>query len=117
MKIINSADVPTQPVTEEGAHAATVRWLLAQPEGAPTFAMRLFELQPGGCTPLHQHAWEHEIFVLEGSLELVSPTGPLPLSPGDAVLVLPDEQHQFRNTGRDAARMLCLIPLPGKCQG
>lgn len=34
--------------------------------GAENFAMRLFEIQPRGYSPLHQHDWEHEVFILEG---------------------------------------------------
>ena len=29
--------------------------------------MRQFELAPGGHTPRHTHAHEHEVFVLEGA--------------------------------------------------
>ena len=112
MKVVHSADVSPQPVTEEGARGATVRWLLSRPEGAPNFAMRLFELAPAGCTPLHDHSWEHEVFLLEGRAELVQPSGPTQLAAGDAVLVLPGERHQFRNTADRPARFLCLIPLP-----
>jgi len=112
MKVIHSSEVPAQPVEEEGARNTTVRWLLSRPQGAPTFAMRLFELGPGGATPLHEHPWEHEVFILEGRAEVVQGSGPTPVSRGDAILVLPGERHQFRNTGDTPARMLCMIPLP-----
>jgi len=112
MRVVNASLVEAEPVTETGASGASVRWLLGRPEGAPAFAMRLFELAPGGRTPLHEHAWEHEVFVLEGPAEVVTDCGPQPLAAGDAVLVLPGEQHQFRNAGSGAARFLCMIPLP-----
>jgi quercetin dioxygenase-like cupin family protein len=112
MRVIHSGEVAAQPVQEEGAKGATVRWLISRPEGAPNFAMRLFELQPGGSTPLHSHAWEHEVFVLAGSAEIWFEKGPVRASSGDAVLVIPDEQHQFRNTGQSVARFLCMVPLP-----
>jgi quercetin dioxygenase-like cupin family protein len=111
MRVIHSGEVPAQPVQEEGAKGATVRWLISRPEGAPNFAMRLFELQPGGSTPLHSHAWEHEVFIIEGSAEISSEKGPARVSARDAVLVLPDEKHQFRNTGQSVARLLCMVPL------
>jgi len=44
-----------------------IRWLITKEMGAPNFAMRLFEISPRGFSPLHTHAWEHEIFVLEGN--------------------------------------------------
>jgi len=111
MRIVHSWDVAAQPVQEEGAKGATVRWLISRPEGAPSFAMRLFELQPDGSTPLHSHAWEHEVFILEGEAEVVCDAGPTRVAAGDAVLVLPDERHQFRNVGGSVARFLCMIPL------
>ena len=43
-----------------------VRWLITKEMGAPNFVMRLFEMEPNGYSPLHAHAWEHEVFVLEG---------------------------------------------------
>lgn len=112
MKVIPSRDVPAQPVEDDAARNTTVRWLISRPEGAPNFAMRLFELGPGGSTPLHDHPWEHEVYVIEGEAEIVSEAGPLPVVSGDAVLVLPGERHQFRNTGESSARFLCMIPLP-----
>ena len=112
MKIVHAYALPAQPVAEEGASGVTVRWLLAKSEGAPNFAMRLFEVQPGGSTPLHTHLWEHEVFELDGPAEVVTEEGPRTLAAGDAVLVLPEERHQFRNTGAGVVRFLCMIPMP-----
>ena len=39
-------------------------------DGAPTFCMRVFDLEPGGSTPWHTHNWEHEVYILEGTLVL-----------------------------------------------
>jgi len=111
MKLVHADEVSPQVVVEEGAQAVTVRWLLARPEGAPNFAMRLFDVAPGGCTPRHQHDWEHEVFVLTGSGEVVTEHEPVRFRPGDAVLVMPNELHQFRNTGEGTAQFICLIPL------
>jgi quercetin dioxygenase-like cupin family protein len=112
MKIVHSSEVQPQPVTESGASNTTIRWLLSRPEGAPNFAMRLFELDPGGSTPLHEHAWEHEVFILEGRAEVVQDTGPTPIAPGDAILLMPGERHQIRSVGDTPVRLLCMIPLP-----
>ena len=111
MKIVHALEVQPQQVTEAGAARATVRWLLSRPEGAPNFAMRLFELEPSGCTPLHHHSWEHEVFLLEGRVAVVTDSGPAELSAWDALLVSPGERHQFRNLGEGPARLLCIIPL------
>ena len=112
MKVINSYDMAGQTVAEEGARDVSIRWLISKPEGAPNFAMRLFELAPGGYTPLHTHAWEHEAFILEGAAEIATADGPIAVKAGDAVYVAPEDLHQFRNTGDGVMKMICMIPLP-----
>jgi len=114
MKVTNTEKVPAQPV-EEGAQATTIRWLISKESGAPHFAMRLFEIAPGGYTPQHHHSWEHEVFILSGRGVVYTSKGGTaisvqPLVPETAVLVEPEEEHQFRNTGDEPLRMLCLIP-------
>lgn len=110
MKVQNTNQVALQPVRMEGASGCQVRWLLGQPEGVPNFAMRQFEVEPGGFTPRHQHPYEHEVFVLEGEGVVYAGDQPHPLRPGDVVYVQPDEIHQFRNTGAGPLKFLCLIP-------
>lgn len=96
------------------AEGVKVRRLLTEEKGAPNFAMRLFEVKPGGQTPFHTHPWEHEVFILEGSGVAVSKDGETPLKPRDVVLVSPDEEHNFRNTGDKPLKFLCLIPHTNK---
>lgn len=110
MKIKQAMNVPAEPV--EGVPGVTIRWLWAAPDGAPTFALRLFELQPGATTPYHTHAWEHEVYILSGQARLRGELQEHSLAPGDTVLVLPNEPHQFVNAGVDELRFLCAIPAP-----
>jgi quercetin dioxygenase-like cupin family protein len=100
----------------EGARDCSVRWLISEGDGAPNFAMREFELAPGGHTPRHRHPYEHEVFVLEGQGLVMEGDEPRPLKAGDVVLVQPDEVHQFRNNGDSLLRMLCLIPNTAAAQ-
>jgi len=110
MKIKRTEDVPLAEVTMEGAAGCKVRWLVGEADQAPNFAMRQFELEPGGHTPRHFHPYEHEIYVLAGEGAIVDGDEVRPLRPGDVVIVSPDDVHQFRNTGRTPFKMLCLIP-------
>ncbi|NOY78767.1 MAG: cupin domain-containing protein [Calditrichaeota bacterium] len=88
------------------------KWvLLSEPDGAPNFRMRLFEVKPAGFTPYHQHDYEHEVFILEGEGEVVGEKGTHPISAGQAVLVLPNEWHQFKNTGQVPLKFICVIPM------
>ena len=110
MKVQAVDQVALQPVQMDGATGCQVRWLVSKTDGAPHFAMRLFEVAPGGHTPRHHHPYEHEIFVLEGEGLVYQGDRPHELKPGTTVLVEADEIHQFRNTGNQALKFLCLIP-------
>jgi quercetin dioxygenase-like cupin family protein len=110
MIIKHARDVPQVPVTMEGAEGCTVRWLVGKSDQAPSFAMRQFEVAPGGYTPRHFHDYEHEVFVLEGEGVVVEGDSQHPLKTGDVVLVIPNEVHQFRNTGSTPLKFLCLVP-------
>ena len=113
MKIAHYADIPADPVGEEGAEGVTVRWVIAKQDGAPNFSMRVFELQPGGYSPHHSHAWEHEVFVLKGSGAVVRDGQDVPVSQGDVLFIPPDETHQLKNTSEtETFEFICLIPNP-----
>jgi quercetin dioxygenase-like cupin family protein len=110
MQLKKLTDVPANEVTMEGAAGCRVRQLVGEKDRAPTFAMREFEVVPGGHTPHHFHDYEHEVYVLAGSGTIVDGDRELPLNAGDVVFVAPNEVHQFRNTGSESLRFLCLIP-------
>lgn len=110
MKVNSYQQVEQQPVEMEGSQGCQVRWLLGERDGTPNFAMRQFEVAPGGHTPRHSHPYEHEVFVLEGEGVVLEGDSPHPLRAGDVVFVKPDEVHQFRNTGANPLKFLCLVP-------
>jgi quercetin dioxygenase-like cupin family protein len=121
MKLQASTEIPLQPVDMEGSSGCQVRWLVDQHDGAPNFAMRQFEVAPGGFTPCHHHPYEHEVYVLAGEGTIQQNDQIHPLKAGDVVLVEPDEVHQFRNTGSTPLTFLCLVPNsagkgPGRVQ-
>ncbi|MBD3398924.1 MAG: cupin domain-containing protein [Candidatus Coatesbacteria bacterium] len=110
MLVHDHRTIEREEVQTAGAVGVGVRWLVTRAMGAPNFAMREFEVAPGGRTPHHSHPWEHEVFVLAGGGEIHGDDGAQPIGPGTVVLVAPDEPHHFANTGAEALRFLCLIP-------
>lgn len=104
-----------EPVVASGAKGARMRMLIGPDEGAGKFHMRHFEVERGGCTPRHQHDYEHEIYVLKGSGTAHSPEGDRPFKAGDVIYVAPGELHQFCNTSDAACEFICLIPAPCEC--
>lgn len=110
MKVQHYEEIDNRDVEMQGAVGCRVRWLVDDKDGAPNFAMRQFEVAPGGHTPKHQHPYEHEVYVLAGQGVVLEGETEHPLRPGQAVYVAPGELHQFRNTGDVPLRFLCMVP-------
>ena len=108
MKIFNYRTVKAKDA-EGGASKVTVRWLITKDMGANNFAMRLFDMEPEGYSPLHTHPWEHEVFILEGEGVVFDGEKATPFKANDVVFIPSEERHQFKNTGKQL-KFLCLIP-------
>jgi quercetin dioxygenase-like cupin family protein len=111
MIVKNYHDVPAEAVQMTGAENVTIRWLLGKDSAAPNFFLRLFEVQPGGHSPYHTHAMEHEIYILEGQGHINAKGARHAINAGTFALVEPDEEHQFENTGDGTLKFLCIIPI------
>lgn len=113
MKIFHYQDIEAKEA-EDGASKLRVRWLITKEMGAANFAMRLFEMEPGGYSPFHCHPWEHEVFILENEGLLVGERTKRKFKAGDVIFIPPNEKHQLRNTGQTTLKFLCLIPYVRK---
>lgn len=109
---------PAQPMTMPGASGVTMRLMVGREDGAPTFAMRLFEVEPGGHTPCHSHNYEHEVLILEGTGQVASGhdgSTIRPVKQGHVVFIPANETHQFRNPGPAVLRFMCMVPTRFDC--
>ncbi len=114
MKVARSVDVEKVEVNMEGASGVAVRWLIGDADGAPNFAMRMFEVQPGGHTPLHTHPHEHEAFIVEGTGTFVCEGQEYPFEAEHAIFAPGGKEHCFKNTSDSVMRFLCIIPAGAK---
>lgn len=110
LRIVHYLDVRREPVTEQNSRSTWVRWLISWEHGAPNFAMRMFEVESNGNTPLHSHNWEHEIFILEGEGRIICGEINHRVKEGYAILIPPNIEHSIVNDGSKTLRLLCLIP-------
>lgn len=110
MQVRHFTQVPPEEVP--GMPGVTVRWVIREDDGAPHFAMRVFEVPAGASTEHHEHWWEHEVFVLSGRGCARSEAGDQPLREGTVVFVPGGEKHQFVNDGDQVLRFICLVPHP-----
>ncbi len=110
MIIRHYQEVKAEPVTDAGAEKASVRWVIAEKDGAKNFFMRVFEIEPGGYTPLHHHPWEHEMFVCAGKGCAVQEGKEVSLNQGSVVFIPSNEEHQIKHTSQESFAFICLIP-------
>lgn len=111
MKLKHYSDVNTQSVTDYGSTGTTIRWLITKEnEGAPRFALRRFEMQPGGQIGIHNHPQEHEIYCLRGQGEVFTNDEKVIMGKDDVLYVPPEEPHGYKNIGDEPFVFLCTIP-------
>jgi len=110
---IKRYDEVAPTVYDSGRSGVTMREMITASDGAPTFAMRIFDLVAGATTPYHHHAWEHEVFIVRGHGVVKSEQGDRPFAAGDTVFIAGNELHCFVAT--DAVQLVCVIPSPNVC--
>lgn len=89
---------------------ASVRWLIGPQEKAPHFAMRYFEVEPGGYTSLDTHAHDHGVLILRGRGSVLLGEEEIEVSFGDVVYVSPHDLHQFKCLSGEPLGFLCVVP-------
>jgi quercetin dioxygenase-like cupin family protein len=109
MDIFQYDEVPAEEV--EGVPGVKIRWVIDDNRGAPNYSMRVFEVEPGASTPMHDHWNEQEMYILAGRGEARTPEGEATeVTPGTVIWVPPYDPHQFVNTGDETLRFICVIP-------
>ena len=106
MKIVSYKNLEAQEV--KGSSKFKIKWL--NTENSNNFAVRHCEIRSGGYSPHHSHAWEHEIFVLEGKGLVLCDNETKSIKTGDSISIHTDESHQIKNPNKKPLRMLCIIP-------
>ena len=111
MKVVSLDKIEKKKVNMEGAVGAWKQLPLGSMDNTPVYSFRVFTVEAGGCTPFHNHPYEHMNYVIEGRGALVNEWGEeTPLKAGDFALVDPDEKHQYRNTGDRPFVIICGVP-------
>ena len=108
------AEVEGMPLSGEGIEKVVKRLLVGPADGWQGWAMRLFELQPGGHTPRHQHPWPHINFVTQGIGTLHLDGVDHAVDAGSFAYVPAGSTHQFSNAGAGTFAFLCIVPAEGE---
>jgi len=102
---------PEEKVTQYGSTGTTIRWLINRDNGARTFAMRRFVVQPSGEIPLHAHEADHEIYILAGEGIAYTREQETTIETDMFLYVPPNEEHGYRNIGKIPLVFICVIPI------
>ncbi len=84
--------------------------LIGEEQGAPSFAVRRFTLDPGAEVPTHTNEVEHEQYVLEGEYTVGIEGEEYEVSAGDALLIPAGAEHWYRNDGDERGAFVCVVP-------
>lgn len=115
MLVRRADEMEGQAVEMEGVKDIEMRLLLGRSDGAPTFAMRHFTVQPGGHSPKHQHPYEHGVLVLHGAGTVEVDGETHRLQPGDSLFIEPNALHQFRADCGESLEFMCMVPTSFDC--
>ena len=109
---INSLDKVKKTVPDmKGAEGILKQIPISKADGTPTFSFRVFTIEPGGHTPLHNHPFEHLNYIIEGAGTVIEEKLAHKVKKGDFVMVPPGETHQYRNTSTSQPLvMICAVP-------
>ena len=117
MLIRRADEMESRPVAMEGVRDVSMRLMVGREDGAPTFSMRHFRVEPGGHTPRHTHNYEHEVYVVAGRGTAESAGEHHPIRAGDVLFVEPNVLHQFVADAGEPLEFLCLVPTQFDCGG
>jgi quercetin dioxygenase-like cupin family protein len=120
MIVRNVQDVEEIEVTEAVRHGEKVpvrgcriRWVVNSETGGDkynhNFSFRYFILDPGGEIPMHEHAYEEAVHMLEGALQFSTEDETVEVHPGDVVYTYTFEPHALKNHTSEPAVFTCSI--------
>lgn len=107
--LVRSGDaIEYEPV--DAAEGLSKGVLIDEDDGAPTFAIRRFELAPGATVPKHTNAVEHEQYVLEGEYTVGIDDQEHAVTAGDVVYIPAGTVHWYRNESDNPGAFICAVP-------
>jgi quercetin dioxygenase-like cupin family protein len=104
-ELVTYSDSPT-------VKGITKRVLIGPADGAEGFAMRYFEVRPGGNSLLEHHPWIHQVFVVRGRGAVLIGDEWHEIAEGDVIFIGPDDQHQLKAAPDELLGFLCVAAKP-----
>ena len=84
--------------------------LIGPDDGAPNFAVRIFQIEPGKSSNEEDHPHDHGVFIQQGRARVLLGDRTHEVTAGDFVWVEPNERHRFESLGPETLQFLCVVP-------
>ena len=84
--------------------------LLGPDDGAPNFAIRIFQVAPGKSSNEEEHPWDHGVFIQQGRARVLLGERVDEVKAGDFVWIEPNERHRLDSLGPETLQFLCVVP-------
>lgn len=107
MSVKSSDTVKKQKID---AGQGTTKQVLIDGDEAPNFALRRFEIEPGGGMPLHTNKVEHEQYVLGGKAHIRIGDREYDVGKDDVIYIPAGVPHSYDSTGDEPFVFLCVVP-------
>ena len=102
------------------AKGVTIRWISERETGGPdylhNFALRYFTLEAGGYIAPHKHAWEQEVVVTKGQLQITGRGQGGIIKKADVAYFSANEEHGFKVLGDELSEFYCIIGCIGESE-
>ncbi|MGD9211868.1 MAG: cupin domain-containing protein [Desulfobacteraceae bacterium] len=113
MIVADEKETPANIFNHPDALNAKMKVLVGPHQGWSDYVMRMVELDVDGYTPCHNHDWPHINYIVEGNGILHVDGNDTEISSGSYAFIPVGAVHQFKNTGTDKLRFICIVPKNG----
>ncbi len=113
MPIFKYEKIRLQNIQMDGVDRTSKANVIGPQEGWKDHTLRVFRIAPGGCTPLHQHDWEHFNYIIKGRGTLTIGEETHKVKEHDFAVVPSNTMHQFRNPYEQDFEFICIVPDRG----
>ena len=108
-------DISNENIMCKTRSGKKIYWMLTSEIGAPNFELRYIEIPPNvPPSSYSKHPHEHEVFIVKGKGILQGEENGKPyeveLSPGQAIFISGNEEHQWLNPYDEPLCVICVVP-------
>lgn len=99
LKVRRLTEEPGIDETEEGYSGVNTVWAVLRRDDLSGFSSRVFRIEPGGHTPMHEHDREHTVVIIRGTCRVESDSNVWKMNEGSIVTIPRNTPHRFTNPG------------------